>query len=279
VGIDPPCGCLGKAAGSGIEGVDVTVESVQLLWTGGWDSTFRLCELALIERKQVQPIYLLDERGSQQLEIKTMRKLRIQLDERGAAGLILPTTIFDARAHGPSPDLQRCWDRLLAKYGKLGGQYLKLAYMGDLLDWRDIEVSWARGEVNEALVRALFLDPDVDAKTHEMTNTDEGWLFRRFRFPTLRYTKGDMREISEQMGFLDLLQRTWFCQAPVRGRPCGECRPCQLAPQTGEKVHRVSRTELRARATAKKARRMARGLARKVNRVVIRRYWGDTRTK
>ena len=30
--------------------------TVYLFWTGGYDSTYRLCELLLIEKKKVQPI-------------------------------------------------------------------------------------------------------------------------------------------------------------------------------------------------------------------------------
>ena len=31
-----------------------------LLWTGGWDSTFRLLSLLLREQREVQPYYILD---------------------------------------------------------------------------------------------------------------------------------------------------------------------------------------------------------------------------
>ena len=47
---------------------------VNLLWTGGWDSTFRLLSLVLIKRKPVQPFYVIDVgRVSTIREIKTMQ--------------------------------------------------------------------------------------------------------------------------------------------------------------------------------------------------------------
>ena len=46
---------------------------VNLLWTGGWDSTFRLCQLILVKRKNVQPYYIIDnKRKSLQKELITM---------------------------------------------------------------------------------------------------------------------------------------------------------------------------------------------------------------
>jgi len=33
---------------------------VNLLWTGGWDSTFRLLQLILDTRATIQPVYVID---------------------------------------------------------------------------------------------------------------------------------------------------------------------------------------------------------------------------
>lgn len=35
-------------------------KSVNLFWTGGWHSTFRLIQLVLLHQKVVQPYYLID---------------------------------------------------------------------------------------------------------------------------------------------------------------------------------------------------------------------------
>ena len=44
----------------------------KILWTGGWDSTYRIVEL-FREQIQIQPIYCCDpSRGSMQREIETM---------------------------------------------------------------------------------------------------------------------------------------------------------------------------------------------------------------
>src|SRR5687768_11723013 len=49
---------------------------VNLLWTGGWDSTFRLLQLLLLHRVPVIPHYLEDPtRASTQIELQTMRRI------------------------------------------------------------------------------------------------------------------------------------------------------------------------------------------------------------
>lgn len=48
---------------------------IKILWTGGWDSTFRIVELS---RKEVTicPLYVIDnDRKSKNFEIKAMNKI------------------------------------------------------------------------------------------------------------------------------------------------------------------------------------------------------------
>jgi len=50
------------------------LERINIFWTGGWDSTFRMLQLA---EKQViiQPYYLKDNRKSEELELNTIKIL------------------------------------------------------------------------------------------------------------------------------------------------------------------------------------------------------------
>ena len=46
---------------------------INLLWTSGWDSTFRLLQLVVEQKVSVQPIYIIDTgRASTLTEIKSM---------------------------------------------------------------------------------------------------------------------------------------------------------------------------------------------------------------
>lgn len=53
---------------------------VNLLWTGGWDSTFRLLELLEHTGQTIQPHYIVDPgRPSFKLEMKQMAEIRGKL--------------------------------------------------------------------------------------------------------------------------------------------------------------------------------------------------------
>jgi hypothetical protein len=48
-----------------------------VLWTGGWDSTFRVLELAITKKEVVQPHYILDnERASTPQELQAMEQIK-----------------------------------------------------------------------------------------------------------------------------------------------------------------------------------------------------------
>lgn len=71
------------------------METVHLLWTGGWDSTYRLLYL-LWEGKQVQPHYIIDtHRPSSGHELRAMEAIRasINKDIERLPGTLLPTVI------------------------------------------------------------------------------------------------------------------------------------------------------------------------------------------
>src|SRR5699024_7696604 len=52
----------------------------KVLWTGGWDSTFRILDLILNKKVCVQPYYILDEgRKSTKMELNTMDNIRTKL--------------------------------------------------------------------------------------------------------------------------------------------------------------------------------------------------------
>ena len=67
-----------------------------MLWTGGWDSAFRLLDLVVRQRRRVQPYYILDDiklRPSVPAERQAMERIRARLAERypDAASFIAPT--------------------------------------------------------------------------------------------------------------------------------------------------------------------------------------------
>ena len=51
-------------------------EVTYLFWSGGYSSTFRLCQLLLIEEKPVQTIYIYNNSPQMENELKSIKKIR-----------------------------------------------------------------------------------------------------------------------------------------------------------------------------------------------------------
>ncbi|MEM2293044.1 MAG: hypothetical protein QXX41_07180, partial [Nitrososphaerota archaeon] len=73
-----------------------TDAEVNLFWTGGWDSTFRLLYLVFVKKKSVQPFYIVDTgRPSTLHELRAMHVIKEEVAKRDPqlANLIKPTII------------------------------------------------------------------------------------------------------------------------------------------------------------------------------------------
>ena len=91
--------------------------TVNLLWTGGWDSTFRLLQLVLEHRRRVQPCYVIDTgRRSLGIELKTMDRLKRLLfrDHPHTRELILPTRYAHVADLKPDPEITEAFQAVHA---------------------------------------------------------------------------------------------------------------------------------------------------------------------
>ena len=85
---------------------DTDVAVVNLLWTGGWDSTFRLLQLLLLHRVPVVAYYIEDPtRPSTGIELETMARIVDRLHDAypHTRDLLLPirkAAVPDAAADG-----------------------------------------------------------------------------------------------------------------------------------------------------------------------------------
>lgn len=226
---------------------------VQLLWTGGWDSSFRLMQLLLIEQRPVQPIYVVDaDRKSTLFEMRAMETIRAALLQRVAdPSMLRPTQVVVASQFTPPPEQAARGARIQGR-AHMGGQYVWLTGPANALGWRDVELSIERYESGlSEWQRMVFQEPG------KLNDSDEAQLFKYWSFPVMHLTKTEMRDIARDRGFLDVLLMRWFCFHPVRGKPCGRCNPCKLANRDGVNF-------------ANPAVAATRDAARKVNRAIAK---------
>lgn len=210
-----------------------------VLWTGGWDSTFRLLDLVLVRECQVQPYYLVDaERPSTEAELRAMTEIRRQLDKINpdAGRRLLPLKSAEVVSIEPDANITKAYLDL-RRQGPLGSQYEWLAAFADKNDLRDLELSIDKGS-RPHIILADALKPFVDegGRSYRLVNTPSDPslnLFRRFAFPLLEMSKVDMDRYAQVNSFRSLLDLTWFCHTPRDGRPCGTCSPCYQVMQAG----------------------------------------------
>ncbi|MCZ2836024.1 hypothetical protein [Modestobacter sp. VKM Ac-2985] len=231
-------------------------DRVKLLWTGGWDSTFRLLQLTLIEKRPAQPIYVIDVgRNSLRNEMLAMQAIRKALLPRlEDPSLLAPTLVVFGDEHPPPPHVVELGD-LIRSQVKMGAQYTFLAGVAEGLGLRDVEMSVETPDMTAGYwVELVFSEPP------QLRDTPEAALFKYWRFPITHLTKADMADIAREHGFLDLLELHWSCFDPLGGRPCGVCRPCTLNSMT-RRDEFAPMALVRGRRLARQARRRARALA------------------
>jgi queuosine biosynthesis protein QueC len=52
--------------------------------------------------------------------------------------------------------------------------------------------------------------------------------------PLFNFTKKEMEAEAISLGFIDLMEQTWFCHVPRQdGSPCGRCSPCRYTKEEG----------------------------------------------
>ena len=210
------------------------MKPVDLLWTSGWDSTYRLLDLVIRQRLEVQPWYVTDrERPSSAMELAAQDDIRAALANRDpeAAALILPAKVVDRHDLAEDAEVAEAFQRLKQR-SYIGYQYDFLAKLARSRGLNELELSVHQ---DDRLVKHLEGHVEqVDGNCQVTADAPpELEHMRYFRFPLLTMTKVEMQRQAEQGGFLDLMQMTWFCHYPKGGQPCGSCNPCRTTVAEG----------------------------------------------
>lgn len=211
-----------------------------VLWTGGWDSTFRVLDLTILKKQEVQPFYIIDhDRLSKKVELKTMNKIKQKLEEMfpDSKGLIKETVFIQKDKIPENKNITDKFNRLI-KESFMGTQYDWLARYSEANNIQNLELNIHKDDHAEVFVRKYVdeISKDNDLYYTLKSNaigTDYD-LFKYYNFPLLDYTKTEMGEIAKANGFSDLMELTWFCFKPtLRGTPCGSCNPCKYTRDEG----------------------------------------------
>lgn len=209
---------------------------VSLLWTGGWDSTFRLLYLVFVEKRCVQPFYIIETgRASTLHELRAMHVVRGEVAKKNPqlADLIKPTIIVSDHNIKPDPEVTVKFNRLRERHS-IGSQYEYLARFAKQWGIPNLELCIEYSErAPNTLVNLLSKYMNNDFRMKKFDKDDDVSIFSFFSFPLLKLSKNDMKRIAAEKGFSDILEKTWFCRSPWLNRPCGTCVSCNLAIKEG----------------------------------------------
>ena len=212
----------------------------KLLWTGGWDSTFRLLNLLLVQEKIVKPYYIIDSvRLSTGVEIRTREKIKNILFNKypKTQTLLLPTEFYAKDDIKLNNTITQQFKRLCAT-NFIGEQNEWLSRFTEQFELLNLELCIHKDD-NANLLLKPFLkketrgDDTFYCLKEDLPNPDLR-LFKNFIFPIFHLRKLDMEQLSIDHGFNEIMEFTWFCFRPSKNfLPCGICSACRYTIQEG----------------------------------------------
>lgn len=214
---------------------------VKILWTGGFDSSYRMVQLSKFE-VTVQPFYLSDERISEKNELKAIEKITEDIRKNPETKCtILPLKMYKVTDIEADKEITNAYKSLREEI-PLGIQY----------DWLPrfaksnpgLELCLEKAESSKAYkcimkygeikiekkgdVSYCVIDPDKSSENLVK-------IFGAFHFPLplFHITKLETKKEYEKLGYKDTIQETWFCFNPINNQPCGICNPCKSVVEEG----------------------------------------------
>lgn len=219
----------------------VRTPRVNLLWTGGWDSTFRLLQLLLVHRVEVAPYYLKDPtRASTDIELKTMAGIIGVLHARypHTRELLQPLHVAEVSKLPTNPEFATALAEVRRR-NYIGSQYVWLPAFCRQHGIDDMEIGVHVDDRVQSVLRTMVTEFDHPAGFRSVrvdpkhADTPEYRLFGSFSFPLFLIDKVEISRQANGSDWGDIMEMTWFCHTPVRGKPCGTCGPCVYTIQEG----------------------------------------------
>lgn len=215
-------------------------DSVKVLWTGGWDSTFHLLNLLIARKMTVSPFYLIDEdRPSIGVELLTMKRIKayLQVHFPDAFNLMNAIQYFSINDLASDQHITETYTRVREKF-LIGIQYDWLARFCEQHGLDNLQLCIHKDDrayaVINTKVEKLSDNGFITYKLpEELAGTEEWSLFKYYSFPILDLTKREMAERARKQGWQDVMKMTWFCHRPKKGTPCGTCNPCLYTIEEG----------------------------------------------
>lgn len=212
----------------------------KILWTGGWDSTYRIVELSRT-KTIIEPIYVYgDGRLSEKNEIRAMKRILLELKKRKETkATFLPIRFIYKASIPPNQEISSAYEKI-SKDTKLGSQHEWLARLAFKQPGLEIGTESAPLELSNILTTIdkygkLIFDKTNNTYILDPNNSNKEVLLvlGNFRYPIIKINGKQMRDNIRSWGYEDIMKNVWVCHTPLFGKPCGICHPCELKIETG----------------------------------------------
>lgn len=213
-------------------------ETIEIFWTGGYDSTFRIVQLSRCDIV-IQPYYLSDKRASEPYELDAIESIINILQKHSETRCTFrPLIIVDMKQRLENNEITETYSRIL-KNDFIGSQYDWLARFA--IEHQGIELAIHQDDKAILLINKYgklkkIVDDNIGdyyVLDKERTEKDIYTLFGNYHLPLADLTKLDMKQYYIQHGYEDVMDKTWFCHKPIKGKPCGICNPCMYTIEEG----------------------------------------------
>lgn len=226
------------------------MKHVNILWTGGWDSTFRLCQLSRMDGIEVQPVYFYKEgtsdRTNWKKEMQAQDTLLPLLRQKEATkARILDPIRLTEKDLPQSKDFDKAFEKWKSSplmpgqlhfLGKLPLLFPKLEYCieGPTLKRRQQGFKLGKTQVflEEHGFRFHFRPDGYADMDTSQADPELKFLWGGFTFPILGITEMAMVPIIRSWGYEDLFKHTWTCDYGGE-EPCGVCHNCETKWASG----------------------------------------------
>lgn len=208
------------------------MQTHSLLWTSGWDSTFRLLQIIFIKKETVQPIYIIDSsRKSLKNELSAIENIinKIGVKYPNSKELIKPVWFIEKNDLKISKVISIAFAELVSMR-KVGSQYEWLAQFCNNYDLKKVEISIERNLSLSSFGNFLkynYLEVNSSNISNKKLYNTIDTVFKYFDFPIIDLLKTDMLVITKENQWEEIMNLTWFCHKPNKNKPCGKCNPCK----------------------------------------------------
>ena len=213
------------------------METIKVLWTGGFDSTFRIAQLSKYECI-IEPYYISDNRRSESNELNAIKSIiSILVNKNDTKCTFKQLQIVKSSEVPPNLSITNAYKDIL-KTDFFGSQYDWLARYAAINPGLELSIHKDDKALKIINKYGRLIHVNRNGFSYYVIDKEKSdsrivQLFGNYHIPLINYTKIEMRKEYEKLGLVEVSEKTWFCYTPINNKPCGKCNPCKYTIEEG----------------------------------------------